>query len=55
MSNKKRFIIDYLDASDDLSHVWVMADNATQAEQIAKSEWWDIAEIISIRPSNETN
>lgn len=48
MSNKKRFIVDYIDASDDLSHIWIMADNATQAEQLAKEEYWDIKEIIQV-------
>lgn len=45
----KKFYIDYYDKSGDLCHIWVNASNKAEAESEARSEWWDIAEIVSIR------
>ena len=45
-----KYFIDYLDKSGDLSHVWVNANSESEAENAARSEWWDIHEIIQIRP-----
>ena len=49
-NHKKRFYISYIDDNDDLSHVWVMADNYNQAKEMVEREYWDIKEIISIQP-----
>ena len=45
----KTYYIDYYDKSGDLCHIWVNASNKAEAESEARSEWWDIAEIIDIR------
>lgn len=45
----KTFYIDYIDNTGDLCHVWVKAIDKQSAESEARSEWWDIAEIIEIR------
>lgn len=42
------YYVDYMDKSGDLSHVWVDADSKEDAEAQARSEYWDIDEIISI-------
>ena len=44
-----KYIIDYLDKSGDLSHVWVNASNECEAEYEARSEFWDIDEILQVR------
>lgn len=44
----KRFYIDYEDKSGDLSHVWVMANTAKEAEEKVKEEYWDISRIIQV-------
>lgn len=43
------YYIDYNDKSGDLCHIWVEADNKEEAIQQAKSEYWDIDEIIQVR------
>lgn len=45
----KTYYIDYYDKSGDLCHIWVNASNKAEAESEARSEYWDIAEIIDIR------
>lgn len=45
----KTYYIDYMDKSGDLCHIWVNASNKAEAESEARSEYWDIEEIISIR------
>lgn len=45
----KKYCIDYIDKCGDLSHVWVMANSTSDAEQQARSECWDIHQIIDIR------
>ena len=45
-NNMAKFIIKYLDKSDDLSSVWVTADSKEEAKAKAKREYWDIKEII---------
>ena len=42
----KKFIIKYIDKSDDLSSVWVNASSKEEAKSKAKREYWDIKEII---------
>lgn len=44
-----KFYIDYIDKSGDYSKVWVSADSKEDAIREAKSEYWDIQEIISVR------
>ena len=44
----KKYYIDYTDKEGDLCHVWVNADSKEDAKCQAKSEYWDIDEIISI-------
>lgn len=43
------YYIDFIDKRGDLYHIWVEADNKEEAIQQAKSEYWDIAEIIQVR------
>ena len=45
----KTYYIDYYDKSGDLCHVWVKAMNKQDAIEEARSEWWDIDEIIEVR------
>ena len=45
----KKYYIDYYDNTGDLCHIWVEASDKKSAESEARREWWDIAEIISIR------
>jgi type II secretory pathway component PulF len=47
-----KFNIDYIDKSGDLSHVWVEANNKEDAIMEAKSEYWDIKEIIQVCKSS---
>jgi type II secretory pathway component PulF len=42
----KKFIVKYIDKSDDLSSVWVSASSKEEAKSKAKQEYWDIKEII---------
>lgn len=42
----KKFIVKYIDKSDDLSSVWVSASSKEEAKAIAQREYWDIKEII---------
>lgn len=44
-----KYYIDYLDKSGDLSHVWVNANSESEAENEARSEYWDIDEILQVR------
>ena len=45
----KTYYIDYLDKSGDLTHIWVEAESKQDAESEARSEYWDIDEILEIR------
>jgi type II secretory pathway component PulF len=42
----KKFIVKYIDKSDDLSSVWVNASSKEEAKSKVKREYWDIKEII---------
>ena len=44
-----RWYIDYEDRSGDLCHIWVKAYDKQDAIEAAKVEYWDIANIISVR------
>ena len=44
-----RWYIDYEDKSGDLCHIWVEAYDKQDAIEAAKVEYWDIANIISVR------
>lgn len=44
-----RYIIDYTDRCGDLNHVWVTAMNERDAIDQAKSEYWDIEDIIQVK------
>lgn len=44
-----RWYIDYEDKSGDLCHIWVKAYDKQDAIEAAKLEYWDIANIISVR------
>jgi type II secretory pathway component PulF len=44
-----KFYIDYMTSDGDLTHVWVDAQNKEDAEQQARSEYWDIDQIIDVR------
>lgn len=43
-----KYHVDYTDKSGDLSHVWVEANSVEEAEDAARSEYWDIEETIQI-------
>lgn len=43
-----KYYIDYLDKSDDLTHVWVEAESREDARRQVLHEYWDIKEIIRI-------
>ena len=47
--NTNRWYIDYEDKSGDLCHIWVKAYDKQDAIEAAKVEYWDIANIISVR------
>ena len=44
-----RWYIDYEDKSGDLCHIWVEAYDKQDAIEAAKVEYWDIANIISVK------
>lgn len=44
-----KYCIDYLTSDGDLTHVWVNAANAEDAEEQARHEYWDIDQIINVR------
>ena len=44
-----RWYIDYEDKSGDLCHIWVKAYDRQDAIENAKHEYWDIANIISVK------
>ena len=44
-----RWYIDYEDRSGDLCHIWVEAYDKQAAIENAKHEYWDIANIISVK------
>lgn len=48
----KKYIIKYMDKSDDLSSVWVTASSKEDAKVKVKREYWDIVDIISCVESN---
>ena len=48
-SRISRWYIDYEDKSGDLCHIWVEACNKQNAIEVAKLEYWDIANIISVK------
>lgn len=43
----KKFIVKYIDKSDDLSSVWVNASSKEEAKSKAKREYWDIVNIVT--------
>lgn len=45
----KTYYIDYIDKSGDLTHIWVEAYDKESAISEARSEYWDIQEIINVR------
>jgi len=45
-----RFKVSYIDSEGDLTHVSVEADSREGAMQQAKSEYWDIKDIIQVAP-----
>lgn len=47
----KKFIIKYIDKSDDLSSVWVNANSREEAKQVARREYWDIKDIVMVTES----
>lgn len=44
-----KFYVSYNTKDGDFSTIWVNADSADEAESEARSEYWDIAEIVNIR------
>ena len=48
----KKYIVKYMDKSDDLCSVWVTASSKEDAKAQARSEYWDIKEIITCYESN---
>lgn len=44
----KKFIVKYTDKYDDLSTVWVMADNAEDAKREVRREYWDVDTIVCV-------
>ena len=48
--NMKKWIICYADKSGDTSKVWTKARTADDAIDYVKSEYWDIDEIIYVKP-----
>lgn len=44
----KKWIVCYEEKGGDIAKVWLYADSAEQAEQDARCEYWDIAEIIYV-------
>jgi hypothetical protein len=46
-----KYYIDYIDKSGDLSHIWVSASSESEAISEAHHEYWDIEDIISVRPA----
>lgn len=44
----KKYKVDYIDASDDLCHIWVEAMSKEDAKLVAQDEYWDIKEIIQV-------
>ena len=47
---QKKWKVSYLDKHDDLTNVWVYAENAKDAEDEVRLEYWDVEEIISVVP-----
>lgn len=45
----KKFYVSYNTTYGDYSTVWVMASDEKDAENIVNSEYWDVAEIVSVR------
>ena len=50
--NMKKWIICYADKSGDTSKVWTEARTADDAIDYVKSEYWDIDEIVYVKPMN---
>lgn len=46
----KKWIICYADKSGDTSKVWTEANDEDDAIDYVKSEYWDIEEIIYVKP-----
>ena len=44
----KKFIVKYIDKNDDLSSVWVTANSKENAKQVARREYWDIVDKVSV-------
>ena len=50
----KKFSVRYIPTydHDDVCHVWVYARNREDAKNVARSEYWDIEDIISVNVIN---
>lgn len=49
----KEFSITYLTPDGDTSTVWLNAEDLEDAKQKATEEYWDISEIIIVKPIND--
>lgn len=47
---QKKWKVSYLDKNDDLTNVWVYADSKEDAIDEVRLEYWDVEEIIVVRP-----
>lgn len=43
-----KYEVKYVDKHDDLCTIWVNADSTDEARMSAKSEYWDIKEILMV-------
>ena len=46
----KKWKVSYLDKHDDLTNVWVYAENKEEAKKEVRLEYWDVEEIIDVVP-----
>lgn len=50
---KSKYIVDYISSTDDdVCHVWTEAYSEDDAIDYAKSEYWDIKEIIGVHKAH---
>jgi hypothetical protein len=47
---RKRWKVSYKDKYEDLTNVWVYADDKEDAKRQARREYWDIERIIDVVP-----
>ena len=52
---QKKWKVSYLDKHDDLTNVWVYADNAEDAILEVKSEYWNVEEVIYVEDITNKN